>query len=167
LSIQAMVMDQNLGRVGGWVMAPPMFDGDGPEEPHQHLLEAVGALSIVLGPAGAIAEEPRRQQVEQLWCELYHGLRGHFCAEESLMADSGYPRFDQHRAAHLNILAEIDYLRATLERDVEGEHWAQGFRFLAAVVHRWLISHSRSADRCLADFLAGEPVSLTHHASGM
>ncbi len=76
----------------------------------------------------------------------------HFRMEEALMARSGYPGTDTHRALH-------DELRADVARMVEAHRTdpASVSEEMPTFLSDWLISHIGEQDRALVRHLRGGP----------
>jgi hemerythrin len=77
----------------------------------------------------------------------------HFAAEEHVMTNAGYPRFEQHRRWHEDFRAEVAEL--TEAARAGGVSKALKLR-VSFAIEDWLMGHIRITDRDLADFLVQE-----------
>ena len=77
----------------------------------------------------------------------------HFADEEKLQKDSGYDKFDQHKAQHDGFKKSVEELRVMLEEE-EGPTDA----FVEAVnknISQWLVNHIQTWDKAVAAFIRG------------
>jgi hemerythrin len=74
--------------------------------------------------------------------KLLNYTRGHFSAEEAMMAAAGFPGLAQHRIKHRSLTKHVEEFEARLERG-EGALNIQLFSFL----RDWLTSHIQDADK--------------------
>jgi hemerythrin len=77
--------------------------------------------------------------------------REHFMREETAMRESGFPAYPVHRAAHDQVLAQMD-AEARAFRD--GGDGARLSRYLAEALPGWFANHVRTMDTVTAAFLA-------------
>lgn len=117
---------------------------------HAHeiaLLEAVEAALAAHGRgAGTLAAV-----LERLSLLAVH-TREHFLREESMMRETGFPAYPQHKAEHDRALAEMDAeARAFRER---GDA-ARLSRYLFEALPEWFLHHIRTMDHVTAGFAEG------------
>jgi hemerythrin len=74
----------------------------------------------------------------------------HFAAEEHVMENAGYPRWEPHRQWHERFRAEIDGLIVSARK--KGVSRALKLK-ISFAVENWLVEHIRITDRDLAEFL--------------
>jgi hemerythrin len=87
-------------------------------------------------------------------------VRTHFAEEERLLAGTGWPGLEAHRASHAAFAAELDGLRAGLAGDAAGREAAA-----EALHHRlrsWLVHHICTDDRSYAAWLAARAPEAAH-----
>jgi hemerythrin-like metal-binding protein len=81
--------------------------------------------------------------------------RRHFSAEESVMADSGYPGLDDHVAEHRKLLAcADDFLYSVTHRFTKADCHA-----VASYFKYWLRDHARRCDQDFTRFAAARRLS--------
>ena len=76
---------------------------------HRELMELVNRLiDALFDPSAEDEEEPhwRKQQIADAVDALGKATAAHFDSEESIMAESGFPRLAEHRAQHESLLAQ-------------------------------------------------------------
>ncbi len=118
------------------------------DELHQDLTAVIGDLTDA--HLRGADEELLRDMAE----ELYDLARHVFGVEEDRMAEAGYARMDEHRAAHAALLRDcaaplLDYAEG------EGDLTCD---LLDDLARRWL-AHLEEQDRALAAALAGQAKS--------
>jgi hemerythrin len=106
-------------------------------------------LTNKLHKAAAAGEDSRNIQCAM--DELMNYVLFHFAFEEKLMADNGYPEFEEHRHMHEELL---DQFRA-LQADVAENRLALNDRVMN-FLQGWLIHHIVSSDRELVAFTKAE-----------
>jgi hemerythrin len=90
-------------------------------------------------------------EIRRVLQELIADGRGHFAAEEKLMADNKFPGLARHQKAHAVLLNEA----VNLERQMAQGEAVGGLALLVFLQH-WLIDHLRTLDRELGDFLSAK-----------
>lgn len=117
------------------------------DEDHRRLVALVNRLARDFGPHPAPSWEG--PSLAQALDELVQAARAHFHREEEVMRTDGYPDFDDHKADHDLLIAELSVLaRELLE--------SRTYRLDAAALDAlkdWLLGHVLDVDRRLADFL--------------
>lgn len=83
--------------------------------------------------------------------ELIESTLAHFASEESLMAMSGYPDLEDHRALHANLISRIRSFEAQIEK-AEQLTPVDVYEFLCA----WLGDHILTKDRMFGEFVSGQ-----------
>ena len=77
--------------------------------------------------------------------------REHFTREETAMREAGFPAYPAHKAAHDQVLEQMD-AEARAFRD--GGDGARLSRYLAEALPAWYANHVRTMDAVTAGFLA-------------
>ena len=122
------------------------------DEDHRHLLALFNRLTRDFGSAPVPGQPPPRLRAPRLseaLDELAHEARLHFQREEEVMRVDGYPDFDDHKADHDLLLAELSVLVRELN-DAGVEHLDET---VLETLKDWLLGHVLDFDRRLADFL--------------
>jgi hemerythrin len=91
-----------------------------------------------------------REEVVRLLEFLGQYVVEHFAAEERIMAGSGYPRLEGHRAEHVQFVKELEILRQELKTEGPSN------LFVIRVGNRvteWLRGHIYRTDRALGAWL--------------
>jgi hemerythrin len=91
--------------------------------------------------AAMVAGQARRSIVQMLRKLLIY-TRGHFSAEEAMMAAAGFPGLAQHRIQHRNLTKHVQEFEARFERG-EGAANLQQLGFL----RDWVTRHIQDADK--------------------
>lgn len=99
--------------------------------------------------------------LKELAAKLAKLLEIHFKYEEGQLAETGYPELKEHKAEHIELLNELQFIRDRLEQMSEGSHHiAPGF-----IVHNFVlgltVGHitNRDLEYCAyARKLSGAPV---------
>ena len=95
----------------------------------------------------ATANKRDMHYIDRLLLELLKYAEFHFCSEENIMFDVGYPELHQHERQHKQLLVE---LRGILPEAGNEKREMQGFiEFLM----RWFTSHTITEDQKLADYV--------------
>lgn len=94
--------------------------------------------------------------LSELFEELIDYATYHFAAEEQLMAESGYPRIEEHKQAHASFVKQINEMHAGF---LEKQH--PFFLEILAFLQNWLESHIVQTDGELGRFLALTPQEST------
>ncbi len=115
------------------------------DEQHRELFERIGQL------LEASRNRRSREEVVRLLEFLGQYVIDHFAAEERIMAASGYPRQEGHRAEHVQFVKELEILRHELKSEGPTN------LFVIRVGNRvteWLREHIYRTDRALGAWLA-------------
>lgn len=89
----------------------------------------------------ADVESDERELVAGVLDELRDYVRGHFAAEEDLMARCGYPELPEHCAEHARFTAQLREFEAQFAEDEEG----LDAEMMGALVE-WFTNHIRQED---------------------
>lgn len=122
------------------------------DEDHRHLASLINRLARDFGPhlqSGQLPPSPEAPSLADALDELYRAAREHFHREEDVMRNDGYPDFDDHKADHDLLLAELSVLTRELQE-------TDTLHLDAEVLDNlkdWLLGHVLDYDRRLADFL--------------
>lgn len=81
--------------------------------------------------------------------ELNAYARFHFISEENMMLRAGYPRIDEHKLHHRQLLDQLSLKQLQLEVRHSEESLNEIIDFLVD----WFVHHSNSEDRLFADYL--------------
>lgn len=111
------------------------------------LLEAIeGALSAHGRGAGTLAAV-----LEKLSLLAVH-TREHFLREESMMRETQFPAYPQHKAEHDRVLAQMDAEARTFREHGDA---ARLSRYLFEALPAWFLQHIATMDQVTATFAAG------------
>lgn len=100
------------------------------------------------------------REFQALFLALLDHTGDHFGAEEALMADSGFPAIEEHRAEHRRVLAD---LRALGERAVQGRI-TLARSYVTEHIPAWFAVHAATMDSALAAHLAMHEAQALHAA---
>mgnify|MGYP001336776803 CR=1 FL=1 len=92
---------------------------------HQNMLDGQGKNIV-----GGILDELKEYTVY------------HFGAEEKLMEEYNYPLFEEHKAKHIELIAQLDELIESYKKG-ESQISTETYRFL----NKWLTNHIMNADK--------------------
>jgi hemerythrin len=115
------------------------------DDQHRELFQRIDKLMA------ATQDRRARSEVGRLLNFLGDYVVGHFDAEERIMARSGYPDVELHRAEHQRFVA--DYARLYQDFRADGPSHDFVIKFGNRVT-AWLCEHICRTDRQLADYLA-------------
>jgi hemerythrin len=87
--------------------------------------------------------------VTSLVSELNAYARFHFISEENMMLRAGYPRIDEHKLHHRQLLDQLSLKQLRLDVRQSEEALNEIIDFLVD----WFVHHSNSEDRQFADYL--------------
>ena len=96
----------------------------------------------------ALAAGGESRQIALVLNRLTAYAEAHFQREEQLMTDNGYPRLEQHREQHSDLVRSIFAINERLATDAN-----QARREVLAFIRNWLIEHIVKSDMDIADFL--------------
>ncbi len=110
---------------------------------HRRLIGFINQLADFM-VGGKDIENP----LQSVLSGLFNYTVYHFFTEEQIMENVGYPNYDAHRAAHINLTATVIVF---LDRFIRGEQniHQEVFSFLK----QWLLEHIRVTDKELGDYL--------------
>lgn len=108
-------------------------------------------IGIIEKTAKAIQAETDKHLIESLLVELLKFAEFHFCSEENMMMELGYPGLTDHRKEHERALTELRRRLFALNYDYID------FYNLESFLMQWFIDHSTGDDARLAEFLKRQP----------
>ena len=94
----------------------------------------------------SLEEHGTLDEIRALVWDLMRYTREHFLAEETFMAEIGYPRLADHRELHDHLLKELVRIASRNLGVPDARLDLQVF------VRKWLSDHIQSADRDIVDF---------------
>jgi hemerythrin-like metal-binding protein len=108
---------------------------------HRRLIQLINNLQTAIHyPAG---EQFEREALDA----LVDYTRTHFKREEELMEKYDFPGFEAHRQIHQNMIAEVDALMASYDKDPE-----KTLEKASSCLKRWLLNHINGTDQEYAAF---------------
>lgn len=122
------------------------------DEDHRHLAALVNRLARDFGARPVLGRPPPRHNglpLSDALEELAREARLHFQREEEVMRIDGCPDFDDHKADHDLLLAELSILIRELQ-NANAHHLDET---VLGTLKDWLLGHVLDFDRRLADFL--------------
>ncbi len=105
---------------------------------HRKLFKLANAIPEVLG----------ERDVKDTIMQLYEYTRAHFTAEEAMMQQADYPKLDEHRKQHENLIAKLNLVS---KQDFSSADAV--FRF-KKFVYSWLVEHIMKQDMAYCRFNA-------------
>jgi hemerythrin-like metal-binding protein len=113
---------------------------------HQQLFAILNRLhdALTSQPEG---NNDRLQQ--DIMSALLEYTRTHFAEEEEMMLKSGYPGYDRHREAHLQLIAQVEEMGKRLEKG-DASLREDVFSFLFG---DWLLDHILNVDSQYVPYL--------------
>lgn len=112
---------------------------------HRALVRLIGEVEQALGRDDETA-------VEEALFGLLRYVGIHFGEEEMLMAESGYPELDAHRALHHAFTHEVSAMTRAYFEGREGLPDE-----VCRVVHEWLVDHLMRHDRAMVEWVRAHP----------
>lgn len=109
---------------------------------HAHISTLIGELRT------AHADGVPWEELAESLDHVLEYVRGHFAHEEEEMTAAGYPKLDEHQAAHNTFLRRLQVLRRECDRR-ETELMAMFIDLLDG----WFKNHERTADAHVLSFL--------------
>ncbi len=106
------------------------------DDQHGILMDTLNELRVMLLHGGD------RQCISQQLEHLIEFTQMHFQSEEQLLQREGFPGFEEHRAAHLHLLARLSSALEQVNHD-ESLH----FPSLLAFLPSWYIEHVEQLDQ--------------------
>jgi hemerythrin len=107
---------------------------------HRQIVDLAGELQAAIEMAESAGELQRRHAA------LAAFAAQHFTNEEGMMLATGYPRYEEHRAEHQQLLEQLALVRDALAGGAGGG-------LLVTIMTGWTIPHIRGADQALAAYL--------------
>lgn len=103
---------------------------------HRKLVEILNRLHEAMtgGKVGEVIESVLKELVDYTQC--------HFKSEEQLMQRIGYPKFQQHKALHESLVAEVRKAIA----DVQAKKTSVSLKMMA-FLRQWLVEHIAGSDK--------------------
>jgi len=90
--------------------------------------------------ASSIGDDLNQQRIEQNIVVLYKYTREHFAAEEQMMQKINYPKFEEHKELHKNLITKLNTISAKPFEDDESVYDFITF------VYDWLTHHILNKD---------------------
>jgi hemerythrin-like metal-binding protein len=115
------------------------------DEDHRFLIEHLNAIITALNDQAPIRDVCRDVRQLRMFALL------HFDREERLQVLSGYPGLDQHRAEHVELLAQLDGILGQLTRP--GDDAQAAYPAAKSFMYRWLLGHIIESDTKIGAFL--------------
>lgn len=81
--------------------------------------------------------------------ELDAYARFHFISEENIMYRAGYPKFDEHRSSHLNLIDKLGSKEGLLSLEPTKQRVDEIIEFLID----WFLDHTINEDKIFANYL--------------
>jgi hemerythrin len=103
---------------------------------------------LVEGLYDAVASNKSMEIVNQLLSDLFDCTREHFYTEERLMREYGYPKYEQHKEEHDELLVQLECFCQEAMRQT-----LSVYQFESDVSRDWFIKHIENCDKSLAIFL--------------
>ncbi len=122
------------------------------DEDHRHLSALVNRLAWDYGTCAVPGQpivRPGAPPLSDALDELAREARLHFQREEESMRTKGYRDFDDHKADHDLLLAEL----SVLARELTDQHASYLDGPVLDTLKDWLLGHGLDFDRRLAEFL--------------
>ncbi len=114
------------------------------DEQHKMLIERTNAISE--------AVENRRGlgKIMQTLSFMFEYTEFHFSAEEKVMTDNGYPKFDEHHKLHEDFKSRLNLM----VQDFEEEGATSGLsQEITTYLNNWLVTHIKGIDTELGQIL--------------
>lgn len=115
------------------------------DEQHRYFLGLINRLSNELGRTDNAAYQAALLQ------ELTAYARFHFVSEENLMLKANYPRFEEHRQHHVQLIDTLSSKLTLVKLNQTNERINAMLEFLLD----WFMRHTTVEDRMFADYLEG------------
>jgi hemerythrin-like metal-binding protein len=115
------------------------------DDDHRFLIEHLNAIITALSSQAPIEGVCRDIRQLRVFAEL------HFQREERLQAVAGYPGLDQHRAEHVELLAQLDGILGQLTKP--GDDAQAAYPAAKSFMYRWLLGHIIESDTKIGAFL--------------
>lgn len=109
-----------------------------PEVDREHA-ELIAAINEAVARLG---KNPPKNDVRAMLDDIYAKISEHFSHEEKLMEECGYDQYEDHKADHEFLLAEIGALMNSVD---SGPDFIQGAALIRCV-SSWFIEHCRTKD---------------------
>jgi hemerythrin len=104
-------------------------------------------MDLVRSSSAAIDSHNDTEYVGRYLEELKLYAHFHFFSEETIMINSGYPNYESHRQAHLELLDTLDKKICEYKKNTEsGES-------LIEFIYEWFVSHIMTVDKKLVSHL--------------
>lgn len=120
---------------------------DSIDQQHKRLINLINQLSTAVDYS--TGEEFEREAL----AALVDYTKTHFGYEEKLMEENGYPDFENHRAQHKKMIAEVDVVLNEYEQDHD-----KAMSHAIDYLKNWLIKHINGTDKQYSSFLIGKGV---------
>jgi hemerythrin len=91
--------------------------------------------------AKSVSDMTDAKQVKSHIMDLFKYTREHFCAEEQMMKQIGYPKLDEHKELHEELITKLSNL-STPSFDTD-----QSISQFQKFVYDWLVDHIMNHDK--------------------
>ncbi len=91
--------------------------------------------------AKSVSDMTDTKQVKSRFMDLFKYTREHFCAEEQMMEHMGYPKLNEHRELHEELITKLSNLST---RSFDTDHFISQFQ---KFVYDWLVDHIMNHDK--------------------
>jgi len=118
---------------------------------HQELFELAGRIHDSLSLDVIVP----MHQIRTAMNELIKSTESHFASEELLMANSGYPNLEDHRALHRSLMSRIRDFEAQIA-NADQLTPVDVYAFLCS----WLGDHILTSDRMFGEFVSRQAPSV-------
>lgn len=95
----------------------------------------------------AIERQREADYIDRLLLELLKYAEFHFCSEENIMLDVGYPRLSEHHQKHKHLLFELRSLLPEVGNPIRNME-----RFLDFLM-KWFSEHTTTEDQHVANYI--------------
>ena len=106
-------------------------------------------LNLINRLSEEVVKSARTEYRTALIAELNAYAHFHFISEENLMMRSGYPKLEQHRQHHADLLDQL----SLKENNLAMNSSEQDVRDIIDFLTNWFLKHTTHEDRLFADFL--------------
>ena len=118
------------------------------DEQHQELFRLANCVEAL------DAKTTTKETLATLLKEFFAYMREHFKDEEVYMQSLGYPRLEEHKKLHENIVDAM----TTLLKETKGIETLQAK--MKVVSHKWLVEHILENDLHIEKWRAGNTIDL-------
>jgi len=91
--------------------------------------------------ANSIGDDLNQQRIKRIIMDLYKYIREHFSAEEQMMQKISYPKFEEHKKLHEDLITKLNTISAQSINDDES------VSAFITFVYDWLTHHILNKDK--------------------